>query len=1023
MTSDPPESRSERRIRQPTRAPLLFGILVGAALLLSGGYVVLADRAHRLEAAERQVRALAVGADRLVTLELRNIERALRGIAADLGTAVRPATGGSDEPIAAPPAGDTLAGGTLVENTLAGVMARQPELRDIVLVDTRGRALSSGRGDARWAQWPAARTGGQALALGPLERSGGEWVLPLAVPMEGGAVLARLRVAELQRLVASLDSGRDGRVRLLQGDGRVIADSRTPAYIGRRVRDLPSPAAADAIRLDADRRDPLDGVHRITAVARTSDYPLRVSIGRSRAAVLAPWQRLAAAAAALYLAYWLGLAHLVRLLRRGADARAGLLDRLQRTSERLRLAQRLGRTGTWTVERGGRIECSEQVCEILGLPCDRQDAQTSEFYERVHPDDRDAIAQRFADAWRTGEPVAVDFRVLGGGDGFRWVSVRGAATQPGDGLQRMSGTVVDISERIEAQQRLADAERHFRHLFDRNPMPFWVFDVETLRFLEVNDAAMRQYGYSREEFLAMTILDIRPPEQRKQALAVVREGAARPEMMGGRDWQHRRKDGSILDVRIYAADIDYRGRPARLVLAEDVTERVAQQRELAYRATHDASTGLLNGAAFAEAMVRTLPGGCTIAYAQVHGIEAIEDSLGRDAGEDTRRAVAERLERLGARYGAAGHIRTDEFALAVRDPCDWPDALLALQAELARPVQGRDQLQRLEAWCGSAVFPADGPDALQVVGNAALAAHLARTERHPHVRFAPEMAERAHHRLQLAGRIHQAIDGGEFELHFQVIRRVSDGTPAALEALLRWPQADGGFIPPGEFIGICEDSGLIVPLGRWVLREAARAQSRLAACGMPDLAVAVNVSLVQFLRGDLLADVDAVLDEFGVAERALHLELTESVLMQRPEQALATLRGLRQRGVCVSLDDFGTGFSSMSYLRHLPLDALKIDRSFVHEVDHDKRNASICLALLALGRNLGLTVVAEGVEDHAQLEWLRAHGCDQAQGFGLDRPAPLDDVMQRLGATRAASTTPSKHLHFGGARSARPPGS
>jgi len=377
-------------------------------------------------------------------------------------------------------------------------------------------------------------------------------------------------------------------------------------------------------------------------------------------------------------------------------------------------------------------------------------------------------------------------------------------------------------------------------------------------------------------------------------------------------------------------------------------------------------------------------------------LELIEDSLGLRAGQDTLRAIARRLERLGQRYGLAGHVRGDEFALVVTDLAQWTPALEDLRAELARPVTGRDYLQRMEAWIGTADYPADASDAAQALGNAGLAAHQARSERVPLLRFEREMAQRANDRLQLAGRIHQALDAEQFELHFQTIRHAGNAESFALEALLRWPQADGSLIPPGQFIPIAEDSGLIVPLGQWVLREAARAQRALSDGGFAHVAVAVNVSLAQFLHGDLAADVDRAISEFGLRRGALHLELTESILMTRPEAALATLRRLRKGGACVSLDDFGTGYSSMSYLRHLPLDTLKIDRSFVHQVHEDERNASICLALLALARSLGLTVVAEGVENAGQWRWLREHECDYVQGYGFDRPAPLGQVIERL---------------------------
>jgi EAL domain-containing protein (putative c-di-GMP-specific phosphodiesterase class I) len=267
----------------------------------------------------------------------------------------------------------------------------------------------------------------------------------------------------------------------------------------------------------------------------------------------------------------------------------------------------------------------------------------------------------------------------------------------------------------------------------------------------------------------------------------------------------------------------------------------------------------------------------------------------------------------------------------------------------------------------------------------------------PALRFEPRMAQGAADRLQVAARLHRAIEAGALTLHFQPLRDVAEGQVVALEALLRWPLADGGFVPTGDFIRIAEDTGLIVPLGRWVLREAAATQRRLADAGF-DVPIAINVSLAQCLHADLVGEVQSALREFGLQRGALQVELTESILMTRPEELAAMLMRLRRLGVCVALDDFGTGFSSMSYLRHLPLDKLKIDRAFIDNVDSDARSASICRSMLALGHGLGLAVVAEGVERQAQFDWLAAHGCEQVQGFGLDRPAAFQDALARMRA-------------------------
>jgi len=638
------------------------------------------------------------------------------------------------------------------------------------------------------------------------------------------------------------------------------------------------------------------------------------------------------------------------------------------------------------------VDWTAQGARLLGLPATKTSTTLHEFGAMIHPDDLAGVLAQYRTALATRKPFVHDFRVVPPDGKVRWLAARGAVSHD---RSRVAGTVVDITSQREAQRRLEASKRNFRNLFERNPLPFWVFDAETLRFLEVNRAAIQQYGYSRDEFLAMTILDIRPPEFREPVLAEVHDTSS-PKWKSTRTWQHRRKDGSTLEVTIHTSDIVFRGRPARLILAEDMTETISYQRELAFRASHDPVTGLPNASALAEGVESHREHGCRIAYVQLRGLEPIEDSLGLEAGHEVLRTIADRLKRLGERYGVAGHVRGEEFALVVCDVARWDQALGELHAELSRPVPGRDTLQQLDYWLGSAEFPRDSDDPGQAIGRAGLAAHVARTEQAPMTTFTPDMTARASKRLGMAARIHRAIDRDEFELHFQKVVRVEDGSAIGLEALLRWPQPDGGTIAPAEFIGISEDTGLIVPLGQWVVRQAAKAQRQLSDAGHGELSIAVNVSQAQFLKRDLATDFDAVFDEFALRRGALHVELTESMLMTRPETARATLHRLRDRGICVSLDDFGTGFSSMSHLRQLPIDALKMDQSFVRGVHRDRRNASICQALLALGHSMELTVIAEGVEEQAEYDWLRQHRCDQAQGYCLGRPAPLDAVMASL---------------------------
>jgi PAS domain S-box-containing protein len=950
-----------------------FGVGIGLILAVVMAMAVVSDRQARLEAAEREAGALARGAQRLVWMELRNLKRALRGIAADAAHWPAQPDGG-------------LAPGLVA--SMRGVAERQPEFESLLLVDARGRALGGGEGDATLPTW---HTDGddELLTVGALQRRPSGWVLPMAVPMgDGRYVLARLRVGELQDLLAEIAPPAQAVIRLTGRDGRIVAENGDAARVGEVAVGARGASATAARRTWSTAAD---GVPRLVVDTPLPGFPLHVSVGMARAVILQRWWTWVGIAVLVQLLYWLALAYVTWLARQHVRTRAQLIARLAESAHGLRQAQELGRTGTWSSERDVFIEWSPQLGELFGVPPDAERVPFSVLYERMHPEDRDRVQALFYEAWTTGQPFAIDYRMHDPEGREHWLSVRGACVPGSEDVPRMRGTVIDISDRMQVVQQLRDAKNRFRMLFERNPLPCWVYDVETLRFLEVNATAVEHYGYSREEFLAMTVLDIRPVEDRPAA----RADADGPVRRDGLLWRHLRKDCSLLQVRVYAVDIELDGHPARIALAEDVTQRLALQEELAWRAHHDTRTGLLNADAVAEALETRGVADYGIAYVQLRGLELVEDSLGRQAGEAIVREVAARLHQLGTRYGMAGHVRGDEMVLVVEHSGAFDAAVHALRESLAEPVTGPDLRHPLEYWLGTARAPEAGSTPAQVIANAGVAAHAAGREGMPVVRFAPRLAQGASDRLRMAGRLHRAIDAREFTLHYQLIRRMHDGQPAAIEALLRWPQAGGGFVPPDEFIRIAEDTGLIVPLGRWVLREAAQAQLRLADAGM-DVPIAVNVSLAQCLHEDLAAELEAVLDTHGLGRGALHVELTESILMTRPDELAQMLQRLRALGVCVALDDFGTGYSSMAYLRHLPLDKLKIDRAFIASVHEDPRSASICSALLALGHSLGLVVVAEGVETQAQFDWLAARGCDQVQGFGLDAPVALEDALARM---------------------------
>lgn len=971
--------------RDPQRTLLWIGWVLG--VLVAGGlaWVLAQDRELRLQAAEQRSIAIADGVAKLLYYQLRNLDRAMRGIAGDAAQAAQLAPERAD---------------ALLAQSVAGVSGRHAELQRIDIV-TRGSLASDG---APLPAWTASAGSASAveIRMGPPARDiDGRWLLPLAMPLADGRwAVAQLRVADLQPAVVGFDTGRAGIVSVYDRSGILLARNDDPArYVGQSHPTVAASEAGEVAVLERDTRG-VDGRRRVTATRGLADYPLLITAGIAREEVLGPWWVFLGIVCVGMLGYIVAFALLVSTARRAVRVQRALSADVRAAVAAMRMAQHVGRTGTWTTNAAGtHLAWSEQVCELLGLPDDRTSLPLEDFYAIVHDDDRDALRATFDAAWTAGDVFASDYRIVRSDGDIRWLAVRAAMVASDDGAV-MSGTAVDITERAAAEATLIAAEERFRLMFERNPMPFWVFDVETLRFLEVNDAAVAHYGYSRDEFLAMTIADIRPPDARAMLLADVREpreGHGPP-----RVWLHRKRDGTLLEVRVHSADCRIGGRPARLVLAQDVTERMTFERERAFQATHDPATGLLNLQAL---LLAAAPGGSGDGYGIVHvrlpGLDLLGNTLGRAIGDEVLREAARHLEALGARFGAVAHVPTEAFVLLVSDRSRIAEAADAVRTLLAQPIEHLALAHRPDAQLGTATSPADGATAEQVAANASLAAHEAAERGAGLLAYDAAMGERIAHRLKLAARVREAIDQDAFTLHFQVIRRAADLAPVALEALVRWPQPDGGFIPPCDFIPLCETSGLILPLGAWVLRRAARDHRLLADAGWGDLPIAINVSAVQFLHHDLPAEMAKLAEEFSLPRGALQVELTESAVLARPEQAMETMRALQAQGVRISLDDFGTGFSSMAHLKDLPLDTLKIDRAFIEQVDVSPRSAAICDALIVLGHSVGLNIIAEGIEHAGQQDWLVAHGCDELQGYHLGRPAPLGDVVALLDAGRA----------------------
>jgi diguanylate cyclase (GGDEF)-like protein/PAS domain S-box-containing protein len=457
------------------------------------------------------------------------------------------------------------------------------------------------------------------------------------------------------------------------------------------------------------------------------------------------------------------------------------------------------------------------------------------------------------------------------------------------------------------------------------------------------------------------------------------------------------------------------GRPVRnaqgavdgaVLAVTDMSDIAAMTERIEYQATHDALTGLPNRVLLRDRLLQALAharrsGECVaVLFIDLDQFKHVNDSLGHSEGDVLLQKVAQRL-RAAVRDGdTVSRWGGDEFVVLLDGPADCAAAEGVAQkiaAALRGPLRLGREMISITASMGGALFPCDGDDVDTLLRRADAAMYRAKTAGRDTVRFfTAEMDEAAAERLALERALREAVDRNELELFYQPQVRLADGKLFGVEALLRWRHPTAGLLGPARFIGMAEDSGLIIEVGRWVLLEASGQLRAWRAAGLPSLTVSVNVSPRQFAHADFEATVACALDGGGIPAEDLKLEITESMLATDLERTAAVMRRLRDRGVGVSIDDFGVDYSALRYLKQFPVVELKIDQGFISHVTTSPQDAAITEAIIALARGLGLAVVAEGVETIGQLDFVRDRGCDAAQGFVLSRPLPAADMTRLL---------------------------
>jgi diguanylate cyclase (GGDEF)-like protein/PAS domain S-box-containing protein len=531
----------------------------------------------------------------------------------------------------------------------------------------------------------------------------------------------------------------------------------------------------------------------------------------------------------------------------------------------------------------------------------------------------------------------------------------------------------------------ARATEHYRLLFAAHPHPMWVHDPETLRILEVNDAAVDHYGYSRAEFLSMSLPDLQPTED---LAAVHREHSAMGSSKLAGPWRHLRKDGSYILVDMASHSIDFQGRKCSFVLVQDVTDRQQLHEQLVHQAHHDQLTGLPNRLLLEDRMQQTLAQAAR--YGQQAAILCVDldrfketnDSFGHAAGDLCLQQVVARISARLRAVDTFARTGGDEFVILLGELANKNSALTVARGvleSLSQPMEVEGYAFDVSASIGIAIYPDDSTDAGQLRRLADAAMYRAKQAGGGQYLLGSVTAE-TNEIHELEGFLRNALRDDGLELYYQPQYTVG-GTLTSLRAVVKLHHPQLGLLPADRFLPVAEECGLIVPVGNWILEEVCRQTMEWQAQGLVPMRVAFHVSPLQFLHGDFSARVLSTVAQRGLDAKLLELIVTESTVMRNHPEMAAQMRNLAALGIHFSVADFGSSYSSLTHLHQLPLSTLKIDCSFVERISDPNGTYTIVQAIIALAHNLGMKVVAEGVERADQLECLRALGCDFVEGI------------------------------------------
>lgn len=579
-------------------------------------------------------------------------------------------------------------------------------------------------------------------------------------------------------------------------------------------------------------------------------------------------------------------------------------------------------------------------------------------------------------------------------------------------------------QRKMAEHALRESEAHFRSVVEQASDSFYIHDGDG-RFIDVNQHGCNSLGHTREQLLSMSFLDIDVDLSSDELAHLQRQVAnGAPIVVESR---HRRRNGTTFPVEIRMGPIKIDGEEHLLSLVRDVSERKELEEHIQHLAFHDSLTHLPNRAMFNRQLQHAILQAqrhnkrLAVLFIDLDRFKNINDTLGHDAGDRLLQEMARRLSaslhgsdivQRPAGIGMVARLGGDEFVILVEEVCDTgqvSEIANRLLATMVKEYLLEGQLIHMTASIGISVFPEDGHNEFSLMKHADIAMYRAKASGKNAFQFySSQMDVHSAKLLALESGLRRAIERDELALHYQPKVDVHTGRVSGVEALVRWKHPELGLVSPAHFIPLAEETGLIIPLSKWVLQEACMQSIAWRKQGLPPVRIAVNLSPRQFTDDNLAEETAKTLRETGVDPALLEFEITESMMMYNTDKTIEVLSAFRRLGICIAIDDFGIGYSSLSHLKQFPINIIKMDRSFVKDIPADQADAAIADAIIAMGKRLGIRVVAEGVETHAQLVFLRERDCDEIQGYYFSKPLAANEFAHYLQHNLAGASSYAK---------------